>query len=268
MRWIKLIKIDKNLEDIPEKLTNKSTKQAFDVHISEGKYSDENNDRRYTSSGIRNKLNAIYNNKCAYCEKKVLDAEISIEHYRPKSIYYWLSYSWDNLLFCCQTCNQNKGNNFDIKNDKVNYNGESFINIHNLGIKYNKIEEPFIINPEIDDIVNEIDFDKSGQISSKNEKIDKTIKIIKLYRKELIDIRLVIINNFINEIQEKYLIAKKKRNSSELTKYINNFVKKINNKQEHYSLNNFIAKCPDIFFDNETIKIIVKAIFEKTTIRD
>jgi len=45
--------------------------------------------------------------KCAYCEADTdVVAQGDVEHYRPKSIYWWLAYTYDNYLFACQICNQ------------------------------------------------------------------------------------------------------------------------------------------------------------------
>jgi uncharacterized protein (TIGR02646 family) len=55
--------------------------------------------------------------KCAYCEANTdVVAHGDVEHYRPKSIYWWLAYTYDNYLFCCQICNQTyKSDNFPYK---------------------------------------------------------------------------------------------------------------------------------------------------------
>ena len=54
--------------------------------------------------------------KCAYCEANTkVVAHGDVEHYRPKSIYWWLAYTYDNYLFSCQICNQTyKSNHFPI----------------------------------------------------------------------------------------------------------------------------------------------------------
>jgi uncharacterized protein (TIGR02646 family) len=54
--------------------------------------------------------------KCAYCEANTeVVAHGDVEHYRPKSIYWWLAYTYDNYLYACQICNQSyKSNNFPI----------------------------------------------------------------------------------------------------------------------------------------------------------
>lgn len=56
------------------------------------------------------------NRKCAYCEANTaVVAHGDVEHYRPKSIYWWLAYTYDNYLYACQICNQSyKSNNFPI----------------------------------------------------------------------------------------------------------------------------------------------------------
>ncbi len=59
--------------------------------------------------------------KCAYCECKVPQvAHGDVEHYRPKDLYWWLAYNYDNYLFCCQICNQTyKSNNFPLLGTKL-----------------------------------------------------------------------------------------------------------------------------------------------------
>jgi hypothetical protein len=54
--------------------------------------------------------------KCAYCESPTdVVAHGDVEHFRPKSIYWWLVYCFDNHLFACQICNQSfKGDKFPL----------------------------------------------------------------------------------------------------------------------------------------------------------
>ena len=54
--------------------------------------------------------------KCAYCESlKEQETEGDVEHFRPKSKYWWLACCYDNYLFACKTCNSDwKGNAFPI----------------------------------------------------------------------------------------------------------------------------------------------------------
>lgn len=54
--------------------------------------------------------------KCAYCEAlTAVVAHGDVEHFRPKSIYWWLAYCYDNYLFSCQICNESfKGDQFPL----------------------------------------------------------------------------------------------------------------------------------------------------------
>lgn len=46
-------------------------------------------------------------NKCAYCEVPLKAVAYGdVEHYRPKSIYWWLAYNYENYLASCTLCNQ------------------------------------------------------------------------------------------------------------------------------------------------------------------
>lgn len=57
-------------------------------------------------------------NKCAYCETPTrVVAYGDVEHFRPKSIYWWLAYSYENYLPSCTACNQEyKKDFFDLEN--------------------------------------------------------------------------------------------------------------------------------------------------------
>lgn len=59
--------------------------------------------------------------KCAYCEAPTsIVAYGDVEHYRPKSRYWWLAYCYDNYLASCQLCNQKfKKAFFPIQNAKM-----------------------------------------------------------------------------------------------------------------------------------------------------
>ena len=59
--------------------------------------------------------------KCAYCEAPTeAVAYGDVEHYRPKSKYWWLAYCVDNYLVSCAICNQRfKQDKFFFKNSKM-----------------------------------------------------------------------------------------------------------------------------------------------------
>ena len=63
--------------------------------------------RAFRWKPAKEQLLAETGNKCAYCEAPTsVVAFGDVEHYRPKSIYWWLTYCYDNYLVSCQICNQ------------------------------------------------------------------------------------------------------------------------------------------------------------------
>jgi hypothetical protein len=70
--------------------------------------------------------------KCCYCERFITTEFNDVEHYRPKGRavrtpgctkthgYWWLTYSWDNLIFSCNVCNRShKNDKFPLKRGSV-----------------------------------------------------------------------------------------------------------------------------------------------------
>ena len=74
-------------------------------------------------NGIKHHLRALQGGKCCYCEKAVGAAYNDVEHYRPKCArlegapngYWWLAWTWENLLFACASCNRSaKRDTFEL----------------------------------------------------------------------------------------------------------------------------------------------------------
>ena len=63
--------------------------------------------------------------KCAFCESATSTVAYGdVEHFRPKSIYWWLAYCYDNLSYTCQLCNQRyKGAKFRVARDDRRWRG-------------------------------------------------------------------------------------------------------------------------------------------------
>jgi uncharacterized protein (TIGR02646 family) len=76
----------------------------------------------YASKAVKAALRACHHSKCCYCETVINEpyADSHVEHWRPKLSsrqvrnqksnspgYYWLAYSWENLLLSCAFCNRN-----------------------------------------------------------------------------------------------------------------------------------------------------------------
>lgn len=64
----------------------------------------------------KNQLKRETHGKCAYCEAPTSAvAHGDVEHFRPKSVYWWLAYCYENYTYSCQICNQTyKSDSFPI----------------------------------------------------------------------------------------------------------------------------------------------------------
>lgn len=82
----------------------------------------------YCAKGVKEALYIAQHKKCAWCEQRTNLESQPIEHYRPKAgarrsdsevdseRYWWLTWTWENLLFACARCNDqgHKGNHFPL----------------------------------------------------------------------------------------------------------------------------------------------------------
>jgi uncharacterized protein (TIGR02646 family) len=69
----------------------------------------------------KDQLSSETEEKCAYCEAPTRHVAYGdVEHYRPKKIYWWLMYCYDNYLVSCTLCNQKyKKAKFPLKNTQL-----------------------------------------------------------------------------------------------------------------------------------------------------
>jgi len=211
-----MIKIDKDYLNIPDSLQIPSVENFPDViprvatttHnrrielIEGGEYIDNTNfNSRYKKKDVKRALSSLYKGKCAFCEQKV--EQYHVEHYRPKKIYYWLAFSWDNLLLSCPTCNQKKDINFDLLGVKKDFE-DSIENRNSINVScqiYDDIELPRMVNPESTNPLGYIEFHKSGNITSDNDRFSYTIEKCQIDRDGLNDERREILDVFKNDVE-------------------------------------------------------------------
>jgi len=71
--------------------------------------------RAYRTPELVRILEQLFFKKCAYCEGNyAATGYVEVEHYRPKSLYYWLAADWCNLLPSCKRCNNGKLSKFPL----------------------------------------------------------------------------------------------------------------------------------------------------------
>ncbi len=151
-------------------------------------------------------LKEIYKNKCGFCEKILQKSQsqegFTVEHFRPKSHYYWLALEWTNLFPLCRKCNDVKDNDFPTKNTKIQFppidedgnlvlskclsNSEELLN-----------EKPFYLHPEIDEPLDFFEVSKNGQFFPKSN-----LKGFELQRAEVMIEKFLGKENLENERKE------------------------------------------------------------------
>lgn len=215
-----MIKVYKDYEQAPAILTSKGAQEKRGQALEQGihhKFSSH----YYNNKTVRQKLAEIYHNKCAFCESFGNSSPLQIEHYRPKSIYYWLAYEWSNLLLVCHECGTKKSDNFPIQGVRAAQPRDNRSQWQ-AGSTSFMAEKPLLLNPETDDPTDHLVFLPDGSIAGKDnsERGKQTIKICDLNRPTLTAARKALIQKFRSEIRDyldfiMHLLKEKKAETKE-----------------------------------------------------
>ena len=189
-------------------LARKATRQA----IRQGE-KHKTRESVYAHSEVRKALEALFHDKCAYCETKITaPSDWDVEHFRPKGSvaeaddhpgYYWLAYSWENLYASCQHCNQRR-------KDRPRWTDSSQLTARGKADQFPLIDEsnratspedditkeaPLVVDPCRDDPEEHLGYDMTGEVFSLsgNPRGRATIDVLHLSRRRLKDARIQIV---------------------------------------------------------------------------
>jgi len=155
----------------------------------------------FAHRSVKSALKEAQHSKCAFCESNFSETSYGdVEHFRPKAGfkkstrgklkqpgYFWLAYSWKNLLFCCQLCNQRfKQSIFPLVDEDERADPRVRDTTH---------EDPLLIDPSAIDPALHIKF--RGEYAHpirRSLKGRTTIKILGLNREELVVVRRARLN--------------------------------------------------------------------------
>lgn len=150
------------------------------------------NSRIYGNREIKRQLSMLSHGKCYYCDQYIESSAYGdVDHYRPKSKYWWLAYTWENLVFSCQLCNQMyKKGHFPVAGRRAN------------GPRSNLDDErPLLINPLDENPEDHIAYDSDGdEVSiiscgdSSGRRVEVCLKYYGLNRESLLNSRRVMIS--------------------------------------------------------------------------
>ncbi len=125
----------------------------------------------YKADDVRHQLEIDQHYKCAYCECYLPLQYHDVEHYRPKSLYYWLGHNWENLMYSCERCNRSyKKCQFPLAQGSVRARSPQ----DDL-----TLEHPLIVNPTTDEPSVHIKFNKYMAVGVTPEG-EKTIEVFHL----------------------------------------------------------------------------------------
>ncbi|MDR3009460.1 MAG: HNH endonuclease [Sphingobacterium sp.] len=190
---------------------------------------------RYKYSDVKNALRDLYYNKCGFCEQRI---EIShVEHFRPKSDYYWLAYSWDNLILSCASCNSNKGDRFAIEGIQHRFvfdPDSTYSSIHVSSAQLDQVERPMLLNPEVDNLTSEFIFDENGGVRSNHPRVSHSISECKLSRHDLKYQRKKLIDDFKSDIEAALLLDNKDEQILEISAFVKQFLRRANSSDESF----------------------------------
>jgi hypothetical protein len=220
-------------------------------------------------------LSLLYKNKCAICER-LRGTELQVDHYRPKKArdyksqmkynqqgYYWLAYSWSNLIPLCSICNIKKSNKFPLQGwtDVNRISDHNNVNRLNPFTPYDlnwlqQRELPFIINPEQDKLPERhFSFNRNGKIVGRTPEGIETINVCQLNRKDLIRERLKIRKNYVDAIKSALDDYIKHKDLNVLKGELTGTFKKIklncHQDEGHSYFNLFIFNYYDYFIDSK-----------------
>lgn len=152
----------------------------------------------------------FFKEKCAYCEGPLgTQTSGAAEHWRPKgrveerdgdgvwrrvkhdeqdtqhSGYWWMAFSWENLVPACTECNSKKGNKFPIAGERVFDPGQA-----RTAVELDRLERPLLLHPfRGDDPARHIGFDRKGFAFAKSAEGSQTLEVCDLNRDRLVKAR-------------------------------------------------------------------------------
>lgn len=175
---------------------------------------------------IKDHLHTVFHGKCGYCEVAIDDVDQGVvDRFRPYAgirdkkeyypdLYWWLTFKWDNLVYCCKECSQYKANYFPIIGTRAITEKDDLSK-----------EEPLLLNPCRDDPEPHFDYGIKGRITGLTEKGVQTIDLLRLNRLTHLNKRLQARAQMITIVDALNTIHPQKHNNVDI-EYLQRIYKK------------------------------------------
>jgi uncharacterized protein (TIGR02646 family) len=135
-----MIRIQRTYPEPPTLRSEKvqDARDAFTQRAQDGEFDFKFDSSFYAAEDVKQALIKMQHGKCCLCESKITHVAYGdVEHFRPKKAvleddgllrrpgYYWLAYTWENLLLACEICNRReKRNVFPIEGERAKRPGD------------------------------------------------------------------------------------------------------------------------------------------------
>lgn len=183
----------------------------------------------YGHNQVKETLTKMFSSKCAYCEIRLADSPMDVEHFRPKNAvfneqtrklnkpgYYWLGATWDNLLPSCPDCNRARNHRSHVTGKQIKLGKANRFPLEDEDKRATKPENeqkemPLLLNPCVDKPEDHLEFREgvlrpmSDDAGPLHEKARTSIEVYALNRPLLIQSRLEVlkhVNLFIGTIRD------------------------------------------------------------------
>lgn len=176
-------------------LTKKKKKYSFTV---------------YKDSRIKVSLVKAFHGKCAFCDSSLRHISYGdIEHFRPKSKYWWLASEWKNLLLACPRCNTSKRDKFPLLKNCP----QTTYKTHRTFDEVEKEERSYreLLNPYLDDPEQGLVYVDNAEPVIKlvlDEKVNKSVTVFDLNRIELVQERFKVMKLVLDQKNRTKLALK------------------------------------------------------------
>ncbi|ATB44075.1 hypothetical protein CYFUS_009556 [Cystobacter fuscus] len=180
-----MIRIDRGPEPLELPDVRRDELERFRAIVLTSGYDRNQLGTRYTA--VKEALWRRQELKCCYCEKVCENVGNDLEHYRPTSRYWWLAWTWENLLFACQNCNRwAKNDDFPLADEKTRLKAEE---------SPPQGEQPQLVDPATEDPLDSIQFvwDEASdrwlpRPRGASVKGAETIRVLELDRQALLEL--------------------------------------------------------------------------------
>ena len=93
--------------ELPFPKLKAETDTLVDEFADQDPYEPSWRDHLWRSARVLGTLRTMHGNSCAYCQGPLTHSDRGdVEHFRPKSKYWWLAYVFENYLLSCARCNR------------------------------------------------------------------------------------------------------------------------------------------------------------------